>query len=310
MFTIAGSGFGLYGYLPALIETFDEPVILPRAYEAKVRARPELRHCLSSVRWVEDAKAAMSQASGAVLAKPPEVQERLIEDALGRAAIGKLVLEKPVAVTPAVAANLTESLEQSGKRFRVAYTFLHTAWAERLAWPASAGFDGHIAITWTFMAHHFRNALSTWKREHSRGGGVLRFFGIHLLALLAGRGYRTVERSVLDGAESGQPERWSAVFSGPSLPRCHVEVDSRCTADRFGVASIATHGTAWLVDLQDPFQLESPPGVQGADRRIGVLTRLLETFGHDDLTSYGLYDEVNRLWKEVEMASRYESDAC
>ena len=32
MFTVVGSGFGLYGYLPALLEAFEDPVALPVAY--------------------------------------------------------------------------------------------------------------------------------------------------------------------------------------------------------------------------------------------------------------------------------------
>ena len=306
MFTIAGSGFGLYGYLPALIEAFSEPVILPKAYEAKVRARSELQHCLSWIRWVDDAESAMAQASGFVLATPPAVQERMVRKAIRCAAIDKLVIEKPMAVTPAGAAELAQRLKHSGKRFRVAYTLLHTAWQPQLAWPTAVALEGHMEITWTFMAHHFRNALGNWKSVHSEGGGVLRFFGVHVLAMLARRGYCHVEQSNLAGAESGRPEKWRAVFSGPSVPRCHVEIDSRCTANRFGVASTTTRGTTWLVDLQDPFELEPASEIRGADRRIGVLIRLMQSFECDDNNCCEFYDDVNRLWKEVEAASDYD----
>jgi len=66
MFTVFGSGFGLYGYLPALIDTFGEPVALPESYRATVQARPELARCLPSIRWAADRDAALALANRAL----------------------------------------------------------------------------------------------------------------------------------------------------------------------------------------------------------------------------------------------------
>lgn len=307
MFTVAGSGFGLYGYLPALIQTFAEPVVLPRVYEGVIRARPELEQYRASIRWVEDPESAMLAATGVVVAKPPQLQPAVVSRCLHLEAIDKLVLEKPLARTPDLAMEVVQGLRSSRKQFRVGYTLLHTSWYSGLTWPIGADGESRVEITWTFMAHHFSNALLNWKREHSEGGGVLRFFGVHLLAMLAQQGYRDVESSRLTGETPGAPDRWRAVFSGPSLPDCRVLVDSRCSTSRFAVTAVSCGEGQPLVDQQDPFQAQGGEAPTLDDRRVVVLRRLLESFHDDDAALYAHYESVNRLWQATERTSIFEA---
>lgn len=294
MFAIVGSGFGLYGYLPALVEAFGEPVLLPEAYRAKFEARPELGAYLASIRWVADTRAALAQATGAVVATPPERQLEVAAQCLALRGLASLVLEKPLAPKPAAAVELLAALRASGKRYLVGYTLLHTRWHERLAWPAS----GEVAITWSFMAHHFARDLHNWKRMHAVGGGVLRFFGVHLLALLARHGYRDVRHSTFGGSNPAEPERWRAVFAGDGLPDCRVDVDSRSATSAFRIEAA---GAPPLVDLPEPYAAE--PVAQG-DRRVGVLKRFLGTLP-SAAGEQAFYDDVNRLWQRTEDATRH-----
>ena len=304
MFTIIGSGFGLYGYLPALIESLGGPVVLPRTYEEKVSARPELAKYRNAIRWVADPEAALAAASGVIVATTPSRQPELVGRCLRLPSLEFLVLEKPLAPTPAMAAGVLDSLKRSGKRFRIGYTLLHTAWAAHLRVPDTGRFDGQVGVSWTFMAHHFSNALRNWKREHDQGGGVLRFFGIHVVALMAREGYSAPAESSLIGEEVGQPEQWRAVFSGARLPDCQILVDSRSPANSFRVSLDEATGSTLVVDLEEPFQLEEVDAL-GFDRRIGALKRLLDTFRSDDAGYYVLYREVNRLWQGVEARSTF-----
>lgn len=297
VFAIVGSGFGLYGYLPAVVEALGERVLLPEAYRAKVAARPELHPYLSSIQWVADLQAALGSATAVVIATPPARQLEVATQCLGLPAIHTLVLEKPLACSPQEAQALLAGVRSSGKRYRVGYTFLHCDWAMHLPREWAIGQKRDISIGWTFMAHHFARELSNWKRVHAQGGGALRFFGVHLIALLASQGYREVRESTLHGAVAGEPERWQAVFHGSGLPACHVSVDTRSPDPMFRISAGEV-----LVDLADPYAAEPASGE--ADRRVGVLERFLDSLQDADAGHDAFCDEVNRLWQRTEDATR------
>lgn len=292
MFAIVGSGFGLYGYLPAVVEALGAVVLLPEAYRAKVEARHELHPYLDTIRWVPDARAALDAATGVVIATPPARQVEVATLCLQLPEMETLVLEKPLAPSPREAQALLEALRRSGKRYRLGYTFLHTEWARSLCLGR-----GSVSITWTFMAHHFAQGLTNWKREHAHGGGPLRFFGVHLLALLARHGYREARSSSLQGGAPGEPEQWEAVLTAPGLADCRVLVDSRCHDQAFRIES---DGRA-LVDLRDPY--EGEPASGEADRRVAVLQRFLRSLHDGDAEHYAFYEAVNELWMRTEDAT-------
>lgn len=300
MYTIVGSGFGIYGYLPALVEGLGETVLLSRAYEEKVRSRPELAETLTAIRWADNEKTAISLARAVVVATTPKRQFEIVLRCLTLPHIEKLVLEKPIAVTPQLAVEVLEKLEEANKRYRIGFTLLHTNWHQEIEWPKFLASATEVTITWTFMAHHFSQQLTTWKRFHNKGGGVLRFYGIHLVALLAYHGYEGVRSSVLNGESPNQPERWEAVFSGSGLPDCRVHVDSRCDMKRFEIGQNFAQHEHVILKVIDPFQQETRIGDE--DVRIGVLKRLLSTFNSDDHHFNLYYKRVIALWQKTEEA--------
>jgi predicted dehydrogenase len=300
IYAIVGSGFGLYGYLPAIVDVQNSTVVLPRAYESKVRARTELAYTLPHISWVDDEIAAISLASTVVIAVPPQRQFELLSRCLTLPLLKKLVLEKPLAVTPALSAELISNLDVAKKSYRIAYTLLNTTWHQELAWPKSNSSDAVISISWSFMAHHFVSQLITWKRLHADGGGVLRFYGVHLIALLAYHGYDGVRSSVLEGEDRREPERWDAVFNGLGLPDCHVHVDSRSTKKQFMMVCSIGSKEKLMFKMGDPFEQEIRQGDD--DARVGVLKRLIDSFGVDDISFDLFYKRVNALWQKIEVA--------
>lgn len=295
MYTIVGAGFGLYGYLPALVKGLGGTVLLPRCVEATVRARPELAATLHAIRWVDDTEAALAAADAVVIATPPRAQGEIARRCANLSNVRRLVLEKPVAPTPALAAELLDTLEAAGKRYRVGYTLLHARWHADLSWPTVPICPAPLRLEWTFNAHHFARQLSNWKRRHEEGGGALRFFGVHVVALLAYQGYERVSASACEGQTAAEPERWRATFHGPGLPYCEVLVDSRCDRRRFSIGQV---GRSSLVTLADPFETERAEG--GSDPRVDVLTRLISTFATEDRPFQDLYRRANALWTEAE----------
>lgn len=293
---ILGGGFGIYGYLPALAACGATPV-LPFRYRETLAGRPDVKAFLNAVKWGaqgENDEELISRCKGIIMALPPARQVGWAEHCLAQPSISYLLLEKPLAVTPAQAQTLLMALRASHKTFRIGYNFRHTPWGKALLAPGTAA---PIRIQWSFRAHHYLHQVDTWKRHHSKGGGALRFFGIHLVALLAERGYTRSVSSQIKAALADEAESWQAVFTGPGLPDCHVEVNTNAGKSAFAVTD--AHGHATL--LNQPFQGVTPS--TGGDQRIPLLQEILADLLHGPAQAPAWYEASLALWQSVETAT-------
>lgn len=298
--------------MPALVSGCGQRVVLPERYRARVLARPELLRFLNEVQWEKDDISALDSAQGVVCAVRPVDQSQLISRILTSSTIVRCILEKPLAPTPESAALLLDTMIRSGKEFRVAYTFRYTEWGKRLLQYMTKRKDNvELSIHWTFLSHHFRYDLHNWKRFEAEGGGAIRFYGIHLISLLAEIGYREVVSSRAFYSAPGVVERWKCVFAGPGLPKCDVLIDCRCATELFCVeVSTAEEmlDSFVLAKLTDPFQSENArqPG-DGLDSRICVLIQLCHSLEKDATNDYKLYAQTLILWQRVEQATQSEA---
>lgn len=291
---VLGSGFGLYGYFPALAQQGAQVILLDR-YKSVIERRRELQRFAHNIVWVHDENAALDSAEAVVLARRPSDQTSLIDEIVRRSHLSRVLLEKPIGVTPESAGRILDRLSRSAKIVRIGYTFRYNPWAERLL---SAGANnGPIEIEWLFTANHYEADLANWKRHVSEGGGVVRFFGIHLIALLSKLGCTKVDQSQVQFVEQDEASRWQANFAGAGLPPCRVTVDSRSSERSFRVRS-----TAVTAQLNDPFD-EHEPQFE-IDRRVAGLRRLCEDFLSATTQEMEWYRSSIRLWDEVERTSQ------
>lgn len=301
MFAILGSGFGLYGYLPALIDC-GQSVVLPERYRERFQSRPELARFADRITWAVDEAAALDRASGVVIALRPADQEAWIPRCLAQSNLTRLVLEKPLAPTPSEAIRLQALLFDSQKLFRIGYTFCDMPWAASIRDFAAAHPGGELSVDWRFLAHHFRHDLSNWKRWSDAGGGAIRFYGIQLIAALAQLGYRDVIESQASGTSEREISRWTSVLSGRGLPDCRIVVDCRSDATEFVVRARSAHqpDTA-LFENRDPFgddrRMASPLGL---DSRVGVLANLVRPLLEGTVPGPLWYTDILALWLRIE----------
>ncbi len=300
---ILGSGFGLYGYLPALAGPCGRQVVLPERYRDRLARRPELTSYADRVIWAKDEHAALQAASGVVLAQCPQRQSEWLATCLEQPGLEYLILEKPLAPSPEAARTWHTKLAASGKVVRIAYVLRFLNWVAGLRDYLRQPDSGRLAIRWQFMAHHFRNQVVTWKRDHDQGGGAIRFYGIHLIALLAEMGYSSVaEVSECEQVEEGV-RRWRAVFAGPDIPNCDVEVDSCADKSRFSVVGHPGSPRSLHLEQPDPFTgggETNRPGLP--DSRVGVLARFCESAWSDPRKLQDFYRPTIELWSRLEQA--------
>lgn len=293
----------MYGYLPALIERGIK-VALPERYRAVVGGRSELTQYLPQVIWCADTEAALDQASGVVVALRPADQAEWIARLAERPEIRDLILEKPVAPEPRLAAQLLESLERAGKRYRVGYTFRFMPWAERLRAVIAEG-GGGLSLDWSFLAHHYRAGLDNWKRFDASGGGALRFYGIHMIALLSELGYDDVASSVVTGPSDAETASWEAELTARGLPPFALRVDSRAAQTCFRiVAGGSGASSSAVVDQLDPFSSVRQASVNVRDPRVDVLARLCGSLAEADADHEQRQRNIIALWARIEAKSR------
>ncbi|MES2972788.1 MAG: hypothetical protein V4757_04230 [Pseudomonadota bacterium] len=301
---ILGSGFGLYGYLPALASDSSVEFVLPLRSRASLAARAELAPYVRKIHWAADERAALQAATTVVMALRPEAQASWLRYCLELDTLQTLLLEKPLAPAPGLAQELASGLRASGKTWRIGYLFRFMDWAAQLREHVAGLTDrstAHVDIRWEFLAHHYRHNVSTWKTDPARGGGALHFYGIHLVALLAEAGYDTVVSS-RGGAGNGDAATWVARFRGPALPDCTVAVDSKAASSRFSVVQRSSGNATPVVELADPF--EEAQAVAGLDRRVSALAMHCMT-ATDGQAAYGWYDVAIDLWRQAEGKSRH-----
>jgi len=312
MIAILGSGFGIYGYLPALVDGCAKRILLPERYRTRFFERSELARFSDNVQWEQDESAALDRADSVELALRPLNQSEWITKSLVRSNIECLLLEKPLAHCPDVAITLFEDLLHSRKVFRIGYTFRYTEWGKQLLNTlALQRKGGLLTIRWSFMAHHFRHNLQNWKRFNAAGGGAIRFYGVHLIALLAEIGYRNVASSQASGTSPEEVEKWTAIFEGSDLPECEVVVDTKSNASEFKIEYVSysntVSATTVSVNLTDPFESQNKVcELNQIDRRVPILSQLCRSLWVDGTKEYEWYSAANWLWLTVENKTKFE----
>ncbi len=307
MIGILGSGFGLYGYLPAFIDGCHKRVILPERYFTRFKEREELKQFDNKIEWAKNEIELLKYASGVVLALSPIKQSEFIPKCLIQRNIKFILLEKPLAVNPSISEKFLNNLIQSKKKFRLSYIFRYTPWGKKLLADINTfNKSGIIKINWKFTAHHFRNNLYNWKRFHSMGGGPIRFYGIHLIALLSEMGYSNILISRTFGESPDEIQRWTAIFEGKNLPNCEILIDTKSKFNEFSIRHTLECENTTHTYLEDPFSIDDNLFTSNKmDQRINLLIQHYYSLWDSNDNDFNWYSNTNLLWSKVEMCTKF-----
>lgn len=304
---ILGTGFGLYGYMPAL--AIDNTIVLVDKYKYKFDARPELQQFNNKIRWVNE-NAFFEQIDGLIICLSPAGQYLSLTRALAYPNIRFFILEKPIAIDPERSDKLLEAIIKAGKNFRIGYNFRYTSWGAGLLEAFKSAIPLKIKIDWHFLAHHYSRNLENWKRYNDSGGGAIRFYGIHLIALLGGAQSCRVLSSLSSCFNNEEIYKWTARFEINSVHLVDVEVNIMSEICRFAITIKDEHDKALATtELNDPFD-EYLSTANGQDRRVGVIKPVLESLNEKDRQAYWneIYKRTNKLWANVENLTTVTAD--
>lgn len=311
---ILGSGFGIYGYLPAILLIEDFVVLLTKSKE-NFYLRKELLPFAGRVIFIDDLDVFLQTITTLIISIPPIEQYKIVDKVLKYDNISWLFLEKPMSFDPQSAFMLKKSLDKSQKKYALCYSFLYTDWFREMNNIVSAKNQKtvfHLNVKWFFKAHHYKNNLNNWKRNVSVGGGVIRFYGIHLIAVLVSLGFSNIIYSETTGYSENDLFLWEAEFSNPiSGSTLKLFVNTDCQKDFFEVSiknkiSDAEEESENLITQTSPFgsnhHIEN-----GIDSRTLVLKEYIsDTYERtDSVISSIFYDQVNSLWSYIESRSHF-----
>lgn len=298
MYSIIGSGFGLYGYLPAIINLHKKDLVLPEQYRKKILSRPELREFEKDIVWIKNRREVLEKTTDLIIAVPPYIQYDLVKKIVKETKIKTLYLEKPIAPTPEMSNNLLKFLDLNKVTYVIGYSFLYLDLQSKF--NILIGEKKDIDWTWSFMAHHFSMNLKNWKRYHDIGGGALRFYGIHIIAFLSTLGYNNIISSTLVADHPNEPYIWKASISGKSLPVCHVMINCKSDQSKFNISNKSLSN---IVTSKDPFDTVANKSNQ-LDQRVVVLTRALNMEFYTQNNLQSVYSNINKLWGKVERSTK------
>jgi predicted dehydrogenase len=318
MYAIIGGGFGLYGYLPAVVNTAKESKIyLPEKYLRVIENRSELSFCVSHIKWVKSELELFNKADVIVIARRPIDTLNIISQLTKKNRnIKKVILEKPVARTPEESHNLLQILDKNNIIYQIGYLFLYTDWLSHLKFLTKTKHVKYatIEIEWTFTAHHYSNDLNNWKRFNSCGGGALRFYGIHLIALASYLEYNNIKFSETSVCGLGKDEciRWNAEFFSCSNSRLIVTVDSNSASENFNIYSVNGYNKEVIFSMNTPFDVISKVykdmnNPRYSDGRIEFIEKMLLSEEGCDINSV-TYSNINTLWRNVESVNKKRLD--
>jgi hypothetical protein len=172
---ILGGGFGLYGYLPAAMQTYWQVTTLSR-YKKFLEDRVELSGLLSRVTFVAENDLDPNIYDAVVIARTPQQQ---IDFVTSHSSFkGHLFLEKPLGNTVNSTSELLDVLQSRKSSFSVAYLFQYQEWYRAVASQNQS--ECSVTIDWRITPIKNQN----WKQRLDAGGGVLSYYGVHLLSLI------------------------------------------------------------------------------------------------------------------------------
>ena len=172
---ILGGGFGLYGYLPAAMRTNWQVTTLSR-YKSFLEGRVELSGLLNRVTFVGEDDLDPNIYDALVIARTPQQQIDFVRSISSFE--GHLFLEKPLGSTAKSTSELLDVLQSRKSSFSVAYLFQYQDWYRAIA--AQKQSECSVTIHWRITPSRNQN----WKIQVDAGGGILSYYGVHLLSLI------------------------------------------------------------------------------------------------------------------------------
>lgn len=250
---ILGSGFGIYGYLPALANNEESIVVLEKARE-RIQDRIELLEYVNHIHFVDSIETMLRSVNRIAIALPPQIQRTILAEYDFGAF--ELFLEKPLGNSLEEHVQLDQFLQRKNLLFKVAYLFLYTDW---FAYIAKENED-QFRINWTIPSR-----ATGWKSNLVNDHGIESYYGMHFYPL-----YRHL------GISAAQLRIWDSTKSMRIID-VNAKIDVRIElgeVHKFEVSQLANSAWRKIFMAESPFGNLPQAGL--TDPRVKLLSKYLD----------------------------------
>tara|TARA_B100000287_G_scaffold350330_1_gene339115 strand:+ start:1559 stop:2416 length:858 start_codon:yes stop_codon:yes gene_type:complete len=174
---ILGGGFGLYGYLPAFANLQYDIYTLSK-YENYINKRPDLDRYIENINFLNEEKELINKVDYINVARNPESQYQFLIHNKPYS-FKHLYLEKPIAHQVTAYSECIENFKIEKTSFSVFYSLTYMDWYNNIIKEMMKGVNQKIEIVWKI-----KQKSSSWKQDITKGGGMLKFYGIHFIKMI------------------------------------------------------------------------------------------------------------------------------
>ena len=299
MYTIVGKGFGLYGYLPAtILNGFD--LVLSNEYKSDIQKRGDINKFINFIQWTKSIKEAIYLSDNIILAIPPKEQFKFLLENEKLISNKTIFLEKPIACSPKQSAILLKFLEEKKIKFYVNYSFIYLDWFKKLFNKInSLNSNFNIKVNWEFKAHFIKTNVMNWKSDSQSGGGIIRFYGIHLIAVLTALEYENYK--IIKLKDNTQTIIFKII--NVNKPEIEILINIDSNIDKFTIEMFedSRNNKNTLVALKNPFEKQNNKKLKKLDRRVqNIRDYLIDK--NNPIQNLNFNKKVVKLWCEIEKA--------
>ncbi|MDP3372018.1 MAG: hypothetical protein Q8S21_03920 [Candidatus Paracaedibacteraceae bacterium] len=263
--------------------------------------KEETKNLYDHVIWANSSDEFYEIISGLVIAYPPQLQVHVLDTLCKSSTLkwpDRLILEKPIASAPHYADSLLGLLLNKKIHHRISYLFLYLPWFNWLKNEISEKINSTIDIEWNFLAYHFHKKVETWKKYHSQGGGVLRFYSIHFLPILVDLGFYSVCQSTLFFYEDNIPIKWDAQFEDEAGNKIKLRINIYSKKTKFKINITSPNFSNKIFEDVSVFSENKSSAY--IDIRSEYIESVFDSFENENKVYYAFYNKINSLWNKIE----------
>jgi len=179
---VLGSGFGSYGYLPAIVKAGYQ-VNVPERYLEKFKKRKDISPLINKLTFWKTDTEIIKNSDYLVFARRPVDQNAFIRNNIHQLKSKFIFFEKPLSQSNQLSQKNLELLVSNKIRFRMGFLSHYSKWFLKLTSALSSKQNKNIKIylDWNFNAQHLNSKEMSWKGLIAEGGGCFFFYGSHIV---------------------------------------------------------------------------------------------------------------------------------